>query len=584
MKYALLLTLALAVALGLSACGGGGGGPAPVTLTPPTQTAPTSGTTVPIPVTLTWTAVTGATSYLVETGQESDLSLGVNTTAAGASVKFDNLPQGTTLYWRVAAKAGSTLGPWSPIWSFTPKSGAPPPPVVNPPSLVSPTDGASLVAPTAAAPLTFSWTAVAQATGYTFQVATDNPITSSGLLLNVSSAPTSYAVKSLPVGKLYWQVRAQLTSTTSTAWSATGSFTVKAAPPPPQDNHDSALLGTWQAVSATRDGAALGVPGALGFTSGDYQTLQFAVAPVAATRETYHNGSRVSGADGTWTGLNGSGSYTLPSGTTNFTYSLATTNLLDLTMTLAGHTVVTRWVNQAPLAGHDPNLETTWVAVSATRNGQAITPANLFRLRYATNQQTLQFLPSGTQFRRELQDQQEAPIIHHLTSAWSTGAGALSFAPTWYSPQQSGYYTFSAGTLLTTTLDTTYGYTDVVTWNHWAVLSGTLPANLQGTWSPTGVTVNGTPSALAFYLGWHSGTTAETFQFYPDGTLELSELAGATLNWAGLSPWYYLNGALAMSFGGSPATVQYAVSGSTLTLTEPNTLIGTLVYTLTRQS
>jgi hypothetical protein len=399
--------------------------------------------------------------------------------------------------------------------------------------------------------------------------------------LQVSPTTTSYAVKTLATGTVYWQVRAQLTATTYTAWSATNSLTVQAAAPPPVDNRDPALLGTWEAVSATKDGAALGVPPALGFATGDYQTLQLAVAPVAATLKTWHNGTLVSSASGTWTGLNGSGSETFSGTTTSFTYSLPSSTLLDTTMTLGGHTVVVRWVNQAPLTGHDSNLETTWVAVSATRNGQTITPADLFRLRYATNQQTLEFLATGTELRRELQDQAELPIIRHLTSPWSTDAGALSFSPTWYSPQQSGYYTFSDSTVVTTTLDTTYGYTDVVTWKHWATLAGTLPTNVQGSWLAT--SVNGSPSALSFYLGWHPGTTSETFEFYPDGTLELSELAGTTLNWAGLSPWYLVNGNLIMSFSGSSATVEYSISGNTLTLTEPNTLFGTLVYLLQRQ-
>jgi len=70
-----------------------------------------------------------------------------------------NLPEATTIYWRVSLACGDELGPSSPVWSFTTGSGGV---IPSAPSLVAPANGSTL----ADEQVTLQWAPVSGAVEY----------------------------------------------------------------------------------------------------------------------------------------------------------------------------------------------------------------------------------------------------------------------------------------------------------------------------------------------------------------------------------------------------------------------------------
>jgi len=171
----------------------------------------------PISPTLAWNAVSGAMHYHLQVSMNSgftDLDFDdSNLTATSQQVEY--LESNHTHYWRVRAKNAAGWGDWSATWSFT--TGPPPP---SPPTLLSPSNGATGVSTSP----TLSWSTSTGATGYHLQVST-SPSFSSFTVNDSSLVTASRQVGPLQYNTTYWwHVNAKNAAGTSN-WSSTWSFT-----------------------------------------------------------------------------------------------------------------------------------------------------------------------------------------------------------------------------------------------------------------------------------------------------------------------------------------------------------------------
>jgi hypothetical protein len=181
----------------------------------PPLTAPADGATGrQEPVLLTWSAVTGATGYHVQVSTESGFTSGlvVNDAAVVTTQRSVTGLQASTLYyWRVAARDAGGDGAYSNARTFTTS--------VASPTLSSPADNAT----NQPLSLTLSWSALAGATFYHVQVATDAGFTSGIILDDASVTPTSRSLTGLVQStRYYWRVSAGNAGGEgpfSTAWS-----------------------------------------------------------------------------------------------------------------------------------------------------------------------------------------------------------------------------------------------------------------------------------------------------------------------------------------------------------------------------
>lgn len=185
-------------------------------------------------MTFNWSAVTGAASYVLQVSADSSFPIATTTS-------FNNIPNTTYSFAtpdegsysaRVyAVNATGVAGVPSNIISYSVFYNNP---IGAPPAPLSPANGASLTLP-----IQVAWTDVAnpQPSGYELQIAKD-----SGFQQIEEDAPQltnpNRTELSLTAGQKFWRVRSAQgdsspTTAAVTAWSATGSFTVNAAPPAP---------------------------------------------------------------------------------------------------------------------------------------------------------------------------------------------------------------------------------------------------------------------------------------------------------------------------------------------------------------
>ena len=161
----------------------------------PSLTAPANGATgVSTSPTLSWSAVSGATSYDVYLGTGTP-ALYTNTTST--SIAASGLTAGTVYSWRVVAKNACGSGPTSATNSFTTASGCT---IPNTPGLTSPANGATGVTTSP----TLSWGAVSGATSYDVYLGIGTPA------LYTNTASTSVVASALTAGATYsWRVVAK---------------------------------------------------------------------------------------------------------------------------------------------------------------------------------------------------------------------------------------------------------------------------------------------------------------------------------------------------------------------------------------
>ncbi len=185
-------------------------------------------------MTFNWSAVAGAASYILEFSQDSTFP--VSTTG-----KVNNIPNPTYSFStpdegfysaRVfAVNANGIMSAPSNVISFSVFYNNPLP---APPSLISPSNGATVTLP-----IQFAWTNVPnpQPSGYELQIAKDSQFTQIEEDDPQLNDPNR-TVLSLTPGQKFWRVRsaqgdASPTTAAVTAWSTAGSFIVSSAPPAP---------------------------------------------------------------------------------------------------------------------------------------------------------------------------------------------------------------------------------------------------------------------------------------------------------------------------------------------------------------
>src|SRR5262249_30692281 len=139
--------------------------------------------------------------------QVDEISAFGNPLIASASVTASQWTTGTlpagTWFWRVrAVNSEGTPGAWSATRTITiPDTPPPAPPAV--PSLLSPASDARF-SPGA---VTFDWTDVSGASGYTIQI-DDSSGFSAPLTLEQTVSSSQLTTSALPAKRLWWRVRA----------------------------------------------------------------------------------------------------------------------------------------------------------------------------------------------------------------------------------------------------------------------------------------------------------------------------------------------------------------------------------------
>ncbi|MFN8191483.1 MAG: Ig-like domain-containing protein [Nocardioidaceae bacterium] len=210
---AVIVTIAMAVLVGLAQPPA----TARAALAAPQDLTPDSVAVDDIPV-LSWSRVTGATSYTVELSTSSgfDTILWSTSTTNHQAVPTKQLPA-TTVYWHVRATNGAATGPWSTA-SLDRNA-------LAGPTQISPEDGTLLAQPQE--PVLLTWTAVTGAKEYVVEVSKDSTFADQGLKTTYTQKTTSLVVPNPQVAQTYyWHVRATYDSGIYSQWSDTSTYEV----------------------------------------------------------------------------------------------------------------------------------------------------------------------------------------------------------------------------------------------------------------------------------------------------------------------------------------------------------------------
>jgi len=183
-------TWRFSTALGTSALSDPANGAAVTTLTP----------------TLRWRPVVDAEAYRLQVNTNPDFLAPavVDEWNTGDTVRvLQQLAEGTTYYWRVAARTAQVTGSFSGSWSFHTNQ------MLVAPTALQPANGAAGLATT----ITFHWTNVSGAINYRLQVAIDSTF-AGGFIKNDSSIVDTFrTVLGFAQGtRYYWRVQAKLPS------------------------------------------------------------------------------------------------------------------------------------------------------------------------------------------------------------------------------------------------------------------------------------------------------------------------------------------------------------------------------------
>jgi hypothetical protein len=190
-------------------------------------------------VMFTWEAVPGALSYRVRYDTRDDF-LTATTTAAATDpaaprtafiIAAGVLANGFDYNWQVRVQT-PVVGPWCDAQTFTTQLAAA---ALNAPAIIGAVEGGTAAGGwDANINPNFQWGAIANATAYEFQLATDAAFTD--LVVDASGANALGVVTAYKPDvtldyntTYYWRVRA-LSTTTNTDWTAATAFTTMAAP------------------------------------------------------------------------------------------------------------------------------------------------------------------------------------------------------------------------------------------------------------------------------------------------------------------------------------------------------------------
>jgi fibronectin type 3 domain-containing protein len=269
---ALLSAISLVVAFTGCSSSHGGGTASPTVPGAPAQLTATSGNGQ---VSLSWSAVSGATSYNVYYSTTSGVTPGSGTKVSGLTVtsySVTGLTNGTTYYFVVTAVNAAGESPASSQASA-------------PADETLPVAPQSLVATAGNAQVALSWAASSTATSYNLYYSTTTGVTPANGTKVSGLTSTSYTETSLTNGTTYY-------------------FIVTAV-------NQGGESGASNQVSATPAGPSLGTPSSLTATPGSAQvSLSWAGASGASSYNVYYsttagvtpaNGTKISGVSGTST-------------------------------------------------------------------------------------------------------------------------------------------------------------------------------------------------------------------------------------------------------------------------------------------
>ncbi len=193
---------------------------APSINSPPLISPPSGATGVSISPTLTWSGVSGASSYNLQISTSSSFSTltvnqnGITTT----SEQVSGLNSGAIYYWRVSASNSSGISGWSIAYRFF-TTGTASSQIPAAPSLVSPVSGATNVS---LSPIVI-WKSSTNAASYRLQVSISSDF-SSTIFDQSGITSTSQQLSGLNSGAIYhWRVSASNSSGTS-GWSTAFRF------------------------------------------------------------------------------------------------------------------------------------------------------------------------------------------------------------------------------------------------------------------------------------------------------------------------------------------------------------------------
>ena len=179
-------------------------------LASPTLTSPAQGATAPVDATLTWLSVDGAIGYQVQLGSDAAFSFVYRTAdTVATSIDLEDLFSPGPVYWRVAARDASGLGPWS-AGTFTAQ-------ITDGPVPTAPANGTQFQYPRDAVVL--SWQ---PSMSRPFDIEINGPF---GLGQYITFASRFAVPNTLPPGTYSWRVRSSA-NPTGVGWSTSRSFEV----------------------------------------------------------------------------------------------------------------------------------------------------------------------------------------------------------------------------------------------------------------------------------------------------------------------------------------------------------------------
>jgi hypothetical protein len=194
----------------------------------PTLLAPANGATPAQPVAFDWSDVSGAVSYDIQVDDSSAFSAPL---VVQQSVTLSQFSTGgfasVQHWWRVrGVNSSGGAGAWSAVRTFTPQAASPPPPPPSglpAPTLVSPANDARFPP---GSTITFDWSDVSGAAGYTIQI-DDSSTFTAPLTVNQTTTASQFTTSSLPTTRMWWRVRANDSSGAPGAWSSARRFELR---------------------------------------------------------------------------------------------------------------------------------------------------------------------------------------------------------------------------------------------------------------------------------------------------------------------------------------------------------------------
>ena len=184
----------------------------------------------PLTLSLAWNSVPSAIGYKLQVAADSNFTTTVindsTLTNTTYNVLTGALQYNTKYYWKVCARSGGGLGPWSVKWNFTT--------VISPPAaptLIAPPNGAINITITP----TLDWNDVPTAVNYRIRVSTDSSfvtsiINDSNLTVSQYTIPNGFLSNNT---KYYWRVNAKNiggNGPNSATWNFTTVINSPAAP------------------------------------------------------------------------------------------------------------------------------------------------------------------------------------------------------------------------------------------------------------------------------------------------------------------------------------------------------------------